>query len=264
MKKITLYFLSIFLGYNTLTAQIDSTQTSPEVITWNIDSVKNRSLPRVIKFLELGVSANAYKGELGNYEKWASSFHIALRWNQRRNVNGRLALSMGTVIGDDPTFVPSSNSENIEVNTFFKANVLTVHYELQLNLINRENYKLYFSQGLGLFRFASENENEESLQDLQSTRANNETYNIINPIFPTGLGMSYYFKNGYSFGLQASFLNHFTDYLDNISLLGDSEQNDNTLMIRFHLAVPLKKTNPSKIPQKYKIVSPRDVFDIYE
>lgn len=264
MKKLILYFLITFLCYINLNAQTDSTKITPNLLKWNVDSIENRSLPRVIKFLELGVSANAYKGELGNYGQWASSFHVGLKWNKRRNINGRLGLSIGTVIGDNPTYIASGNSENTEVNTFFKASILSVHYELQINLINKDRYKVYFSQGLGLFRFVSENENEENLLDLQSTRASNETYNIISTMFPTGLGASYFFRNGYSFGLQASFLNHFTDYLDNISILGDSGQNDNTLMIRFHLSVPLKKTNPLKIPKRHKLVSPRDIFDIFE
>ena len=180
----------------------------------------NKTLPRITRFLEVGVSANAYRGELNPaFQKWTSSFHIAYRMNRHRYLNGRFGLSIGSLTGEDLnySFTSTDPEENGVPNNFFKASLITFHYELQFNLLKTRRYMVYLSQGFGIYRFAVKNDEGQDLLGIQTSRARNENYNNFAVMLPSGIGAAYRLANGYSLGIQATILNQQTDYVDNIS-----------------------------------------------
>ena len=58
-------------------------------------------------------------------------------------------------------------------------------------------------------------------------------------MLPTQVGANYFFKNTMGVGLQVGVLNPQTDYLDNISQLGNLENNDKVLSIRLMLIISI-------------------------
>ncbi|MEO1656073.1 MAG: hypothetical protein AAFU64_21205, partial [Bacteroidota bacterium] len=178
-----------------------------------------------------------------------SAFHIALSFNRAKYFNHRIELSTGFLTGENRTYTFSNEVfPQTSPNTFFRTNFISFSYELQLNLYKSRQFMVYVSQGLGLFRYTTDDEFGESLLDQINTRPETESYNNFSFYLPTGLGASYLFRNGYGLGVQAFFLNTQTDFLDNISEWGVQSGNDNALRLKIAFLVPLKKRVPRKVP----------------
>jgi len=206
------------------------------------DSLVNLSMPKVSQFLEIGISSNAYRGDLAGYEKFTQVFHLALKLNKKRLLNSRFGLSTGFITGENRLYAFTDESGGrTSPNTFFRTSIFSLDYELQVNVYRTRNFALYLSQGLGFIRFNVKNDLRENLIDFQETRAANETYNNFAFMLPTGLGATYFLKNGFGLGAQASILNTQSDYLDNISEWGIRSGNDNVLRFKFYLYIPFKK-----------------------
>jgi hypothetical protein len=206
------------------------------------DSIVDLSRPKIPFFLELGISANAYNGDLSTYQKWSACYHAGLKFNRNRLINSRLGFSFGFITGDNRFYEFSGGNPN----NFFRSSLFSVDYEMQINLYRKSNFQVYTNIGLSLFRFQVKNEEGQNLFDILDSRAENEVFanNVI--AFPIGLGATYILKNGYGLGCQASLLNTQTDYLDNISLWGTKAGNDNVLRFKFYIYAPLKFV-PSKL-----------------
>lgn len=194
---------------------------------------------RLHKLWEIGVSANAYKGDLSNsYSLWSSSLHLGLKFTKKKRWNGHLNLSVGNVRGQNYAY---EFDENATPNLFFRTNIITIQADLQYNFIRTNRWIAYLSQGIGLMRFLPKNEQGERLQNLLATRSVGELYGNVSAIFPSSIGIMYLLKNGYVLGFQASLLRPTTDYLDNISLWGRKSGADRIMLCKWHIAVPAWK-----------------------
>lgn len=212
-------------------------------------SQDNTSFEAPTKFLELGISANSYRGDLNaNFDKYAIGIHAALKYNRKKRINGKLSLMYGMINGQNVNY-PAALSET--PNTFFTTTMLTFHYELHVNIIKKERYGVYLSQGIGLMRFNPKDENYENLSDQFDTRPDGESYSPVTLMLPTSLGGYYLLKNGYGIGLQLQYLNSRSDYLDNISQWGFRKKKDNVFLTKFTIYIPLKfgENTPQELPE---------------
>jgi hypothetical protein len=228
VKTFTLFL--IFLYPFIITAQIN-----PPVQTTPSD-----------KFIEMGIAAVAYKGDLNHsYEKFTSCFHLNLHFKKNdRRINPFIGLMIGNVTGQNPTysFAPGdTNAATPTPNKFFKTSLLSINFGFLISIIRKENFNFYVGLGLGLMRLNPKDEDNKSLTDQFNTRADNETYNNFTVMLPTFAGMTYRFKNDYRVGFQAGWLNPTTDYIDNISVWGNRQKKDNILSYKFSFYIPLKK-----------------------
>ena len=189
------------------------------------------------KFFQLGASTHAYKGDLNDsYNNWSGGIDIGLKFNRKKRVNGSLILGLGKITGQKAS-LPTSQLPR--PNSFFKTSYVTVNYSVQYNIVNKPNWRLFISQGIGILRYEPKDEFSISLQDQGDTRADNELYGNIMPILPTQLGGIYFFPNNYGIGAQLGYMNLTRDYIDNISELGTNSNGDNVLRARFAFYVPL-------------------------
>lgn len=195
-------------------------------------------IENVSKFLELGVSPLSYKGDLSQgYENWTSGFHIGLKRNTKEKWNGHFNLMIGNVTGQNPEYTyPASSSTP---SLFFKTNLISLNYDLQYNLLKKNNFILYISQGIGLLRFSPKDEENNSLSDKFTTRAKDENFNNISFIFPHYIGFIYFLKNSYGLGMNIGRINPATDYIDNISKLSNYKKPDNIFSFRFSIFIPI-------------------------
>ncbi len=214
----------------------------------------NLSRPLVSRLIELSASANAYSGDLGRYKNWSPMVHLGIRFNQDKRINHRLGAGIGFITGSDRFYTFRDIEGNRTTpNTFFRTQVFSFVYELEYNLIKRRNFRVYLSQGIGLFRFQTQNEARQSLLDLSSTRPFDESYGNIALQLPTGIGVMYLFRNGFGLGGYLGVMNTQTDYLDNISAWGTQSGNDNVLRARFSVLVPLRKEPTRQFPAPRKL-----------
>lgn len=188
--------------------------------------------------LQLGISPNAYKGDLGSFEKWTIGYHVGLLLNKKKRLNGSFQIAFGNITGQtDDLNYPGDPAKT--PNTFFKTNFVTINYELQYNIIKNEVMKLYLGQGFGIIHYTPKDEFGNKLQDQNNTRAEGESYGNISIILPTKLGYIYFLPNRMGLGIEAGFYNTMTDYLDNISDWGTKSGKDNILYFKFSVNVPI-------------------------
>lgn len=190
------------------------------------------------KLLNLGVSANAYNGDLGgHFEKWTAIFHVGLKFNRKKRFNGNLNLGFGTINGQGT--IESNIPPAPTPNNFFNTNIIYGNYDLQFNIIKNKHWIIYVSQGIGILRFNPRDQFFEDLQDRNETRADSETYGNTSLILPTKAGVVYLLRNGYGAGIEAGLFNTTTDYIDNISQLGAKEGSDNIMAVKFSFFIPI-------------------------
>lgn len=199
--------------------------------------------PKPVRFLELGVSANSYKGDLSGYEKWTACYHGAIRFNEAKRLNSRIGFGYGFVTGDNRAYKFPAGKPNI----FFRSSIFFLSYEAHYNFIKTPSFMLYASAGLGICNYQPKNELGEKLVDLLETRDLDEAYGRTGFMIPIGSGATYLLKNGYGVGVHASWLNVQTDYLDNISVWGTRTGNDNVLSVRFYVYAPLQLIMPKLV-----------------
>lgn len=188
-----------------------------------------------------GITMAGYKGELASYDQYSGIFQAGVQFNQKEKLNGAFTLSIGTVKGQNPDF----SAEKGSPNRFFKTNLFALNYGLHYNIIKKPDFIFYISQGIGIIRFIPQDEFNEGLNDQSDTRAEGEIYRNVALLLPTQIGCIYFLKNNFGFGAQTGFLNTMTDYIDNISELGESG-NDNILNFRLALYIPLSTSLPSQ------------------
>ena len=206
-------------------------------------TIKKVNNIKYLRFLEIGVGATAYKGDLNSrYDYFASSLQIGIKFNKKKRLNSHLNLTIGSVVGQNYQYkFTGLNNMVTTPNQYFKTSIFSFQYDLQYNFIKKTNFILYMSQGIGFLRFVPKDEEGKELQDQRNTRAADETYNNTTLTLPLSFGAMYILKNGYGFGVQASYLFPQTDYIDNISVWGSESGKDKIAIVKFWLAVPLAK-----------------------
>ncbi len=199
----------------------------------------------VTRLLEVGISANGYRGDLSpRYQSWSPALQLGLKLNTKKRLNGHFNLGIGTFTAQNPDYGFSGSTEQPTTpNVFAKTPFLSLNYDLQVNLIKTRHWIVYLSQGAGLIRFQPKDEQKKPLQSQFSTRPGEENYNNVTILLPTQAGAIYLFGNGFGIGVQSGWLNPQTDYLDNISQWGNRPGKDNVLSFRFSFLAPLTYKN---------------------
>lgn len=196
--------------------------------------ILNAQMPQ--KALSVGITPLSYTGDLNSaYTKWGAGFTTSLILNRAKRVNGEFQFNYGTVWGNNPNYPTQGITNN-----YFKSHFFTLGYQLRINLLSKENYKLYFSPGISLFRFNPKDQEGNNLKDDISTRENNEEYSNVSLALPIKIGGMYFLNNGMGISYEFGWYNPTTDYLDNISNLGTRERNDNIMFHKISVLFPLK------------------------
>jgi hypothetical protein len=200
------------------------------------------------KYLELGISATAYKGDLDHsYEKFSSCLHLNVHFKKSdRRINSYIGLMIGNVTGQNPKYsfaLADTSSATPTPNKFFKTSLFSVNFALLASIIKKENFNLYIGQSLGVMRLSPKDADNKNLDEQFNTRSANETFNNFSFMLPTFAGMTYRFKNDYKVGFQAGWLNPVSDYIDNISIWGDRQKKDNILSYKFSFYIPISKAD---------------------
>lgn len=199
-----------------------------------------------LSFVHAGFSMNQYRGDLqAAYPGFTGSLQLGIQLNRSKRLNGSLAIGYGTISGQNSQY-RFAGDEMATPNRFFSSSFLSVQYDLHLNILKKEHFMLYLSQGLGLLRYQPEDDQGRSLQDRYETRPPNETYGNSAIMLPTKLGALYLLPNQWGVGLEAGYLNPLTDYLDNISQWGNDSGNDNVLQLQLRVYAPLKRREAEK------------------
>ena len=208
--------------------QIAMDSASTEMISIN---------PSPTRFFEIGICPISYKGELSQYSHWNMAWQVGLVLARKKRLNGEFSFLIGSFSGQQKTATNDNSTKT--PNTYFNTSFFSGSYHLHLNLIAKPTFKLYVSQGFGILNFSPKNANGEKLIDKAETRPFNESYSTTSIIFSTQIGAHYSLKNNFHIGAKITWLNTFTDYLDNISEWGNTADRDNLLSYKFYVLIPI-------------------------
>ena len=214
------------------------------------DSTKVRK-----KFLVVGANALAYKGSLQeSYSRWTPGLQVGIRFQKRKIVNGMISATFGKLIGEDRAYQkPSRFEDQIQPVSKFQTSFFSLQYEAQVLLLKYYGFRIFASQGIGLFRFTPEDWDGNSLFEKDRTRNKGESYSKNSLQFPTQIGVQYWFPNQMGFGFQVGWLNTVTNYIDNMSDLSTNDVKDNVAAFRFQFFYHLdQNTKQNSKPQSVK------------
>ncbi|MEH0154300.1 outer membrane beta-barrel protein [Limibacter armeniacum] len=202
----------------------------------------NASAQYPVRMLEIGIGSNSYKGDLNSsFDKWAPSFHTGLRFNWEKRINLSVEGMFGKIQAQSTTYISPDPDKN--PLRFVESSFWGVHAEGNLNFVQTKRWKVYLYQGVGFMRFTLKDEEGNKLlefENISDSRADGESLDDRTIYLPTGLGAIYFLKNGFGISGKIGLLNPLTDYLDNMSELGDPDNNDMVLQGRISLLVPLR------------------------
>jgi hypothetical protein len=200
------------------------------------------------KILMVGANALAYKGSLQNsYNHWTPGIQVGLRFEKRKLVNGMLSATFGTVIGEDRAYKkPSKFGDEFQPVSKFETSFFSLHYEAQVTLFRYKGFRLFISQGVGLFRFTPKDWQGKSLIEEDRTRNKGESYSKNSMQFPTQIGLLHWFPNQMGFGFQTGWLNPLSNYIDNMSDLSSNDVSDNVASFRFQFFYHLEPGSNSR------------------
>jgi hypothetical protein len=232
MKKRLLYLLALWPFC--LTAQVQEQTLLAKDSTIQKPQHKQR-------MLQVGLSANAYRGDLTfKYATWTPAFQAGLLFNRKKNWNGSLLISSGKVTGQQLGYTYGDGSSNATPNDYFSTTFFTLGYQLQGNLVKTKRWNWYIAQGFELMRFTPHDRDNKKLADQKNTRDKNESYGKSTLALPSSMGLSYTLNNGLAICIKAGWRNPNSDYIDNISRLSKSVQKDNIAFFMWALNVPIK------------------------
>lgn len=220
------------------------------LLLFSMSSFGQEVLPRPKRILEIGPAISSYKGDLSSgFSKVGGGVNLGYIFNNNKRWQIRFDFSYLYLQGQkvySPSYIPPLDPPY--PNTFFQSHTLNSSLSFMFNIINSRYFKLYVAQGIGLFYFNPLDENGEEYieqdytnasEGIFATRNEGETYTNFAFSMPTRIGAYYYLKNNFGFGLSVTFVNPFTDYLDNISQLGVVDGNDQAMSINFSFLIPL-------------------------
>lgn len=187
-------------------------------------------------WLSTGPSLLSYTGDLNHYQQVNAGYSLGILLNRKEKWNGRINLSFGRLNGEDRLLnIPPGT---LAPNDYFRTSFFALNYSLHYNMVKTDTWQVYLSQGIGIFRFTPKNADGEDLSEKPDTRAPGETFRNLTVMLPTMAGAGYTFPTGFGAGLETGWYNVLSDYLDNVSELGENGT-DNIFSVRISLLVPL-------------------------
>ena len=201
-------------------------------------------------FLRVSIAPTSYRGDLvENYRNPSAATTIGWYTTSNKRFDYELLLTGGRVQGSNANYTFLDENGILQrPNTFFSSTFYSFNFSLRTNWIKKENFKVYSAFGLGLLRFNPRDENDNQLEDLLVTRAENESFNPTTLITPLELGLTYFLSDRIGFGYSARWLNPSSDYIDNNSEWSINDRNDNILSHNFSLFWKLRsKTKETKV-----------------
>lgn len=177
--------------------------------------------------LGLGLMGASYIGDLTTNGQALHRFHpgvsISLQFDSEKLIAPQLNTGFGKFVAQDRDL---EGSNGAVPNTFVETPFFFVDFRLRARFLRESAFNPYFSLGVGLMGYTPKDQDGNNLLDNIGTRAEGETYGSITAGFPLSLGFEVQLSPLMGLGLEYTYRLTTSDYLDNISQLGQRDGND--------------------------------------
>ncbi|MEM7367424.1 MAG: hypothetical protein AAF587_02415 [Bacteroidota bacterium] len=237
-------------------ARTISTTSPPDQVS--SDSPPSHSAPKPTgMILGLGLTGTSYYGDLNHLADAAGhppshvAFHpgvnISFRKTTARRIIPVLHVGYGKFVSQNDALLPApfrlGETDTLLLPNSYAETVL-IYGQIQLRLaILPLTYKFqpYVSVGVGGLMFAPRAEDGILLYRKKTTRSPDETeYGTLTYSFPFSAGFEYFLSHRIGLHLAYSYRINGSDYLDNISQLGNHKGNDRLHQIELGILVPVQ------------------------
>lgn len=212
------------------------------ILLFSLLTFKSEGQSRVNTVFELGISADAYKGDLSsNYAIFYQGIHFGFKSNKKKMVLPQLNFSIGKFGSQNSeyVFIAQDHPEH-KANNFFINQYKAVDLGLEFIVFDKFNLRIYISPSIGLMKYDIKDRDGNSLLINKLTRSKNEIAENFSAYIPLRLGARYFFKNNFGAGFQTGITFFTTDYIDNIGSLSNYSGRDNVLSYQFNFYIPIK------------------------
>lgn len=250
MYKLWLWLCIVLgIGIHSLFAQGDSLKTTI--------AKQERNLYRSPK-LGIGLTGATYVGDLSDGKMQYNRFYPGVNFSLQNVGKPKSHLQMQLNAGfgafseqDDTDTLFANVPKNIRPNRFVYTPFYYGDFRFKVVPIQGFRLKPYMSVGAGLLLFSPQDEFENLLVEKPNSRPKGEEYNTYTFYVPASLGLDVKLSNALSLGVDYTFRLLNTDYLDNISQLGNAENKDKLYALQvsayFSPAAVLKPIDKPKI-----------------
>lgn len=177
--------------------------------------------------LGIGLMATGYAGDLtvnsSPFERFSAGASLSLQFASEKLISPQLNGGFGKFSAQDRDIAAV---EGIQPNTFVETPFFFVDLRLKARFLRQTSFNPYLSIGIGMLGYTPRDGDGNSLLDNYSTREEGETYGSISANFPLSAGMEIKLSPILLVGLEYTYRATTTDFLDNISALGQADGND--------------------------------------
>ncbi len=188
--------------------------------------------------LGIGLLAAGYAGDLTvnshPFERFSAGASLSLQFASEKLISPQLNGGFGKFSAQDRDIAAV---EGVQPNTFVETPFFFVDLRIKARFLRETGFNPYISAGIGMLGFTPRDGMGNSLLDNYSTRQEGETYGSITANFPLSAGFEVKLSPILLVGLEYTYRVTTTDYLDNISALGQKEGNDNLQSILLSLGL---------------------------
>ncbi len=170
-----------------------------------------------------GVGGNTYIGDL-NRDRNMGQFNaqVGLHRYVDERTFFKFSINVGGIQGEYSPGDDLDLSVNPDANTFFRADVLSVDFSFNWEIIKWSFVHVYTGTGLGYLDFSIQDRDGRNLVDRPDTRLEEEDYTTRIAYFPINLGFTLFPSRQFNLIWEYSWNLTNTDYLDNIGYSGNT------------------------------------------
>jgi hypothetical protein len=191
-----------------------------------------------------GFSSWQYSGSYAGSQPLNAGFFVGFKTNKARYFNTRFELGFGRAQGQSMTFANLYGNSNQGPSPSFITDIYYGGLDLNLNILKKPSHTLYITGGIGLMRFDPKDGQGNGLATINTTRQLGEAYSQSSVWFPLGIGATYWILNGPGIGLQVTYQNPSTRYIDNVDKLSPNSVADQLFVTRVSIFIPLPASKP--------------------
>lgn len=186
-----------------------------------------------------------YKGDYSQLGQNAgTAFQAEAWWHPEKRLGAVAGILLGSISAD--TYVdPTVFNGDIQPAAYFKTSFLWAGAGVRFFVLTKSWGKLYVSQSAGLMRYTPKDADGNKLANQLNTRAPQEEYGNTTLSLPSRVGVILNWPKPYALGIDAQILNPLTDYLDNTSMLGNPDNNDQILSLGISFYIPYFRSTSS-------------------
>jgi hypothetical protein len=188
---------------------------------------------------------------------------ISFQMEGKSRLKGQINTGLGTYSEQLAYSDVISDNPKVKPNNYVYAPFFFVDAKINYHFWNTRHFHPYLATGAGIMTFAPTDDEGNSLFEAPKTRPKGEEYPTFTFYIPATLGLQFQMNPFLGLGLDYTYRRVFTDYLDNVGILGTRKAPDFLHSVQVSMYItpnPEHKDVPFYRPRPVKPVIPDSIL----